>query len=835
MSRQTIDFGIDLGTTNSVIAVAEKGAVEVIKNGLQEITPSMVYIDKKQQTYIGSGATRNLTRMSSVLDVHDEFKREMGTAATRHFPVAGADFTVASLSAMVLKELRKAAEERFGEAPAAAVITVPAKFELPQRDATARAADEAGFKYHILLAEPVAAAAAYGFSTDSDKAYWLVYDFGGGTFDASIVSIRDGQLSVVKHAGDNYLGGADFDRAIIDRFIVPTLRDEYDLDDLDRANIERITDVKRRYKMLKPLAEAIKKDLSRAESCAFFQETGFDDNSGTPVDVDIEITRSQFEEVIIGFVEKSIDITRDLIQDCSLQPSVIEKVLLVGGSTFVPLVQHNVDSLGIDVDRSLDPMTVVARGASIFASSQLMRPDIQPATPVAVGTARIELDYEPVVKELDPPVGGKVLIDGAPPSPGATVVITRDDDGFKSPEVPVNSKGIFFTDLIIRNSGQSTFKIEVRDQNGAKLDVSPDRFAVTYGLPVGKPTLTSGLQIGLADGSVRMLFPSGTSLPAVSGPHTVHTVRDLIKGSGEALEIPILDGDEPEAELNLVGTTFKLEGDVISRDLPAGTPVEVTAEIDISAASTISFTIPLLGETYDNERGPDGPDTITDPDGYESRKELDRLRARIDELIEKGESSGEVDAVAKVRVFASSPAFNEIERLIVLYESSGGVDVVAAGQARNNLLAARKKIGELASLVDWPAKVVEYEDAKDRAKRLVHEHGNASDQSALDTLLAEGERAISAKDGRMLGRAVRALENHIHKILLDHPGYLAEVLQCCAEQQPLSRDPRRFAEILQEANQALRRGDLASVRNIIQQLVSMLPPEARGLPDGGVI
>ncbi|MCP4834083.1 MAG: Hsp70 family protein, partial [Phycisphaera sp.] len=442
------------------------------------------------------------------------------------------------------KELRKSAEERFGTAPMAAVITVPAMFEMPQRDATAQAAKLAGFEHSVLLQEPVAAAAAFGFQTDSDKAYWLVYDYGGGTFDASIVSVRDGQLTVVKHGGDNYLGGADFDRTIVDEFLVPAVRDEHDLDDLDRSNIASCPKTRARFAMLKVQAEKAKVNLSRGAEEEVYEDSIFEDNSGDPVDLECTITRAEFDAAILKYVEKSIAITKELIAECDLKPGDIEKVLLVGGSTFVPLVQSQVESLGIPVDRSMDPMTVVAHGAAVFAGSQRMPKDMRAAEPVKAGAARVELEYEPTGKDLEPPVVGKVSVDGGQPPAGTTVELKRTDDGFTSGQIALVGKGIFTTEVSLRENGKSEFSIEVRDAGGTPLESTPAKFSMQYGMSVAKATLPSGIQVGLADGSVKMILSAGTTLPATSGVVEWISDRWIRKGSSDELRIPILSGDE---------------------------------------------------------------------------------------------------------------------------------------------------------------------------------------------------------------------------------------------------------------------------------------------------
>ena len=215
--------------------------------------------------------------------------------------------------------------------------------------------------------------------------------------------------------------------------------------------------------------------------------------------------RPEFDAAILKYVEKSIAITRELIAECDLKPGDIEKVLLVGGSTFVPLVQSQVEALGIPVDRSMDPMTVVAHGAAVFAGSQRMPKAMRAAEPVKAGAARVELEYEPTGKDLEPPVVGKVSVDGGQPPAGTTVELKRTDEGWTSGQTRVGrARGSSRRRCVLREKGKSEFAIEVRDAGGnVPWRARRRSFSMQYGMSVAKATLPSGIQVALADGSVR--------------------------------------------------------------------------------------------------------------------------------------------------------------------------------------------------------------------------------------------------------------------------------------------------------------------------------------------
>jgi molecular chaperone DnaK len=230
--RTTIDYGIDLGTTNSAIAVLTNTSTEIIKNADKQadLTPSVVWIDRKGTVHVGEDAKSKLGRESET--VAFEFKRKMGTSSEVFFEKTNRKLKPEELSAEVLKALKNNIKNRFNEDISAAAITVPAAFEMPQCEATQRAARLAGINLCPLLQEPVAASLAYGFQgKDDEKEIWLVYDLGGGTFDTALMQMRDGIIQVLAHKGDNHLGGGLIDDAIVEQILIPELISQYKLTD----------------------------------------------------------------------------------------------------------------------------------------------------------------------------------------------------------------------------------------------------------------------------------------------------------------------------------------------------------------------------------------------------------------------------------------------------------------------------------------------------------------------------------------------------------------------------------------------------------------------------
>ena len=240
-NQQNIQIGIDLGTTNSSVAINNNGAVEIIKKqaGGVEYTPSIFGFDKAKNKVVGQKAYEYFYKNASEEEIKNykpEVKRLMGTSDTFHFERVDIKMSPEEISAEILKSLKEDILRKYPDFNTiAAVITVPAAFSVLQSEATKRAGNLAGFKHVVLLQEPIAAAVAYGFSNTKNE-NWLIYDFGGGTFDVALIASKDRALSVLSHNGDNFLGGKDFDSKIVDKVIVPKILEKFSIKNFNKGN-----------------------------------------------------------------------------------------------------------------------------------------------------------------------------------------------------------------------------------------------------------------------------------------------------------------------------------------------------------------------------------------------------------------------------------------------------------------------------------------------------------------------------------------------------------------------------------------------------------------------
>ncbi len=344
-------IGIDLGTTNSCVAVMEGGKPTVITNTEgARTTPSIVAFTKTGERLVGEPAKRQA--VTNAEKTISSIKRHMGT--DYKVEIDGKKYSPQEISAMILQKLKADAENYLGEKVTEAVITVPAYFNDAQRQATKDAGKIAGLDVKRIINEPTAAALAYGLDNEKEQKI-MVYDLGGGTFDVSIIEIGDGVIEVLATAGDNHLGGDDFDQKVTDWMI----------SEFKKLNGVDLSNDKMALQRLKEAAEKAKKELSTATSTNI-NLPFISMNADGPLHFDMNLTRAKFDELTHDLVERTANPVQAALRDAGITPSELGKVLLVGGSTRVPAVQDKVKQLtGHEPSKTLNPDECVAIGAAI--------------------------------------------------------------------------------------------------------------------------------------------------------------------------------------------------------------------------------------------------------------------------------------------------------------------------------------------------------------------------------------------------------------------------------------------------------------------------------------
>jgi len=818
MKRNTIDFGIDLGTTNSEIACRDNGDVIVFKNYLQsEYTPSVVRIDKKGTVMVGRKAYERL------LDDPDNtvggFKRWMGTQQIKEFVLCNKKLKPEELSAEVLKDLKVTAKAKLSqdEEINCAVITVPCNFETVQCEATQRAATLAGIKYAPLLQEPIAASVAYGFLEKMPKGYWVVFDLGGGTFDVAIMSAKEGRLSVVDHCGDNYLGGKDFDWKIVENIIHPVLIKEYNLPNLGRSEEYRMLNA-----VLKSAAEEAKIELSVRDEASIIVHPReiIKDRDEKVIDIVIPIKRNQFESLIEKYIEKAIQLFEQVLKNQGLSPNDIDQLILVGGSTQIPYLHSRLnDKFNIPIDHKIDPITVVAKGAAIFAAAQFVPDELIKRN---YSKAFIKLAYSPMTTEIDAAVGGKIFSskenETLPENIHVQIISTSGDWDSGLIEIKGNA---FFTNVTLREKNVNTFKLSLFDKFGNKIPIEPDSFTITQGMSVAEPPLIRSIGVELEDGSFSKHLSKGISLPARSERIVYRTTKTVNPGEDEnVINIHVWEGESTIADRNRHIGTLKITGSEIKRTFLENSEIEIIVSVDQSRNVTAEAFSPLLDQKFNKifetiKLSPKlEPEHIAkDLEGEESR--LRKLKHEVylvnDKNIEQKFSDGEAN--------------EEIDEIRNDIQAAKGGDPDAVEKADRRLKELKQRLDSIEYLLNWPITLKQYNEIISNCKNIVDKYGNDEDKDQLRTLEKEAKKAIDNKDLKRLKTITEEILGIRWAVLFRQPGFWVSAFQEIKNDPGRFTNQRRAEELIEEGSIALQRQDLDSLKSLMLELWSLMPSE----------
>lgn len=827
MARKTIDFGIDLGTTNSVISVINGQDTQVFKNNnLSEITPSAVWIDRKNNLHVGQEAKNHV--IDDEKNAFCEFKLQMGTDTEYLFERSGRKMKPEELSAEVLKSLKSDVKQMSGEEVISSVITVPAAFELSQCSATKKAGTLAGFKVNPLLQEPVAAALAYGFQSDKDKIYWFVYDFGGGTFDAAIIGIREGMIEVVNHGGDNHLGGKLIDWEIVEKLLIPAVVEQNpSLKNFSRGN-DKWSSAIAKLKYHAELGKIALSQLNRDEKDITIDWLCNDEN-GEQISFVYELTRADVEKLIEPNVVRSINICRKVLAEAKLGTSNIEKIIMVGGTTLIPMVRDMLADpkvgLGISLDYSIDPLTVVAKGAAIFAATQRVEMEAEPAKP---GEFVIyPLEYRTVTPIIEPPIGGVVTSGEEIDMKGFTIefVNTTARPAWKSGKCDLDEDGSFNTFLWLEQGKINKFEIELLSQQGTKQKVNPDMIEIRPDIVMDKTILMQSVGISMADNSVDLLFQKGLELPA-SKPTTHRTVKELKKDQTDGLiEIPIVEGENRKADRNKFIGHLRIKSKEITRDLPVNSEVNIKLSIDEDRIITAEAYIPILDITI--------KEVLT----FSKKTDLDELKREVDEEIER---YNKIHTKAR---YTNEPKINEaierIEKENMIDEvksalNSAKTDRDAADKCENRLLDLRVAIDRIEELLEWPTLIEEAEKKIKMLNDVMNQYGQNEDKENARMLEADARKAMKDKEPGLLDLKMREIDQLVAKVMYSKPETWVHTFQQISKALSPMHDPQ-IDKLIQQGHLAIEQNNFNMLQHIVIKLYEFISPAGGGTeepPDG---
>lgn len=745
-------FGIDLGTTNSAICKMEGGEPVVKKTDtLKDTLPSCVSFTKKRVTKVGDSAYNDLRQAKSRatkkwsndnMNVFIEFKRDMGTDKRSFSSNMDASYSPEQLSAEVLKTLKSFIGD---ENVSAAVITIPAKFKADQIAATKRAARLAGIEHCELLQEPIAASMAYGLSSSNKNGQWLVFDFGGGTFDAALIRVEDGIMQVKDTEGDNYLGGKNLDYAIVDDIIIPYIRKNFVIDEIMANDSTRniLRDAMKFY------AEQAKNQLSfksQADITSQLDEFGEDDE-GNEIELDLVITQDQIKPILARVFQKAVDITKELLKRNGLSGADLDKLILVGGPTYSPVLRELLrEQVTQNVDTNIDPMTAVAKGAALFASGI----DSEVREEIAVGTVALDLTYE--ANSVQPMQYVTVQLDKNESTGNVPerifIELVRSDNGWSSGKVEIGDIGDVIECKLMEGKNNA-FRVLAYDDKGRTIPCFPDEINIMQGIVVGNAVLPYNISIevhdtGLEKNIIKYVkgLEKNQQLPATGALNGLKTRNQLRPGMEEdTIVIPIY-----QSEHNAEGTSavhndhvfdVVITGDEVGQLIPVGSDIDITIKVDSSQMLRLEAFFPVSGETVEKEVEIAARSVI-------SAYEVEKLKEAANN---------------KLRALKSSPSISsgetaEAEKLISdINNRFDGEKSSEDGRMhlQADIRRAFLKMEEVEKSHEWESLEAEIREEFDRLEKANNELGNKYDNQVA-AVRSQVDLAIRSKDVRQ-GRA----------------------------------------------------------------------------------
>jgi molecular chaperone DnaK len=721
--RATIDYGIDLGTTNSAIAKQEGLNSEVLVGEEGLIVPSVVHIDADGLIHVGKAALAR--SFSDPTNTATEFKRLMGTNNLLSFPSSGREMSPVELSAEVLKYLVGRAESRENGPVEATVITIPAMFQLPQCEATRQASKLAGLKHAPLLQEPIAAAIASVGSADLREGYWLIYDLGGGTFDVSLVRSRDGRLQVLDHDGDNHLGGKDFDR-LLARRAAEIVRAEYGLEGFRRTDAALAP----AFKRLKAEAERVRIALSNVEHEEFHIEQLTQDGEGRWIEIQFSLEREELESLLRPTISRTLTLCQQMLNRNGLSAAELKRLVLVGGPTLTPYLPRIIESeLGLEARHYVDPSQAVTIGAAIYASTQRIPASLRRNASTKHTSLELELSYEPMTNDARPLVAGKVIGDRVPGD--WYIRIHAVTGSFVSEPIPVREDGAFVAKVQLLTSALNVFEMKV-SCGDVEIPVEGSRFSIIHGTTIAKPLLSQSVGVVLADNSVRWYLRKGVVLPARETVSHATTISLKRGQSGNAVNVPLIQGESDKGDRNTIVGVLEIRAENLARDLPFGSEVIVTLTVDEYSTTSAEAHVPLLNQTF-GEIVKFGIETRS---SGEIRQEVKGQRARLAELEKMADElidSPDVDVDDRV---------NLIEELL----DEGDAD---------DLNQADQMLQKVTGLIDSL-------EVKDKESNLVRQFGETIE--SVRQLLAQGDAERARQMGALSEEFKNAMERADYKL-----------------------------------------------------------------------
>ena len=816
--ENTINFGIDLGTTNSAIAKFVKGEVIIFSNPQdygRNTLPSVVAY-RKDKIIVGNQAKVFLERdPKSVVGV---FKRKMGTAESFKIKSINESKTPIELSAQVLKELKTFVNT--GDNLDAVVITIPASFDTIQSNATKEAGIQAGFKQVVLLQEPIAASLAYANmkkDREMKDGQWLVYDLGGGTFDVALVKIKDGEMKVLDHEGNNFLGGADFDNMIVEKLVIPKICEKFKFSNLEDDMKSATGKLNGKYYDLLKRAEDAKIVLS-AKTSAEIEVIGFEDEDGNEVDMEIIITRSEFNELIKPNIDGTIDMIKKIITRNSLKPVDVQFTLMVGGSTYIPYVRSRVEEvLQIPANCEIDPTTAVAIGAAYYAATKPK--EIEKSTEKKKTAISIRTSFKKASKEKDELFSARVTGD----INGLFYRITRDDGGFDSglKNLPERIE----EDLPLVDGAFNFFSLIVYDSQNNIIETDIEQIGINSGFDISGQPIPEDICLEVDDydnpGKTRLVlvFQKNTILPTKK-TLTFPLNKSVIKGSIEdVIRVNVLEGTHmalPEANKPI--GIMEITGSMLKRDVSKGSDIEINITMTETRDLSVSAYLSMIDQEFKEIFNPKARVTS-----------INYLKEQVEDLSDKLEL--EIQEATEKEDYETAGALNKLKKeMETVSEETDNLTNDDVTDKRYQLEDKKRKIAQEIDSATKNKRIQQvkahYFEVKEECLKLLDENGNDHERKTYNDIVAQENVFFATNSPLKIQEKSDEMHSILSRIRWRTPEFLTGIFQWCKNNQTKMNDQTQAKSLVDAGNFAIESQNWERLSEINSGLLNLLPKGA---------
>ena len=737
----------------------------------------------------------------------------MGTSDSVYFPRIDKSYNAEEISSKILNTLKQESLRKNDKLnTTAAVITIPAHFSTIQAEATKRAGLLAGFKYVVLLQEPIAAAISYGFGKSINE-NWLVYDLGGGTFDAALISSKEGNLKVLSHNGDNFLGGKDIDSKIVDEIIVPKLCKKFGLIDFNRANSKYSVE----FAKLKYAAEQAKIQLSSLNEVNIEVDIKIDDKE---IYENILITREDLHRILSDIINKTIALCKQTISDAKIKSESVNKIILVGGPTQLPFIKSDLESsMNVSVDTSSDPLTAVARGACIFATSQAIPQELNEERKINKSTYEINLNYDSLTCEEEEIITGIV-----PSLKDSTedyyVQIQSQDNTFNTGKIKLKD-GKFVTNVVIKPHRLNSYWLYLFDKDGNTLDITTDEFSITHGLSVAGTPIPHSIGIGVSvkdwssynfKQSYEVFFEKNSILP-LEKTISYKTIKTVKVGEKlNCLPITVYEGENKTSpEHNIFVCEIALTGEDLDIDLYEGSQVEITIKVDESRTVTLEAYIPSINRAFNARATIFDENVSVEKMQDEVNKEIDKLR-KIETYCtyeEKDQIYNEIQGIQTALKNAEHDEDEKRKTNIRIKKLQSEVDKLEELKNEDGLK------NEFYSLLDSVNEAISRIDDYERKMEF---------QKRFEAIKGDGKKAIENNNMLLLSKINEQLNDIMTAIVVSDDYTWLYWLNNLSKNKEVMQNPKSD-KIVQDGITAFESGDMNKVKECVSKLWSFLPDE----------